>query len=473
MPTCRALAVRCTTAVLLMILPGCSRQEPRPAYDLLITGGSVIDGNGTPAVAADVGVRNGVIAAIGDLATASATRRIDASGLTVAPGFIDIHNHSDYTILSEPRAESMIRQGVTTMVFGESRSAGPRKPGVNEDPRAGSDRVAPDWTTLGGYFERLERQRMATNVASYVGHEQVWTHVKGYGQSAATRDELDEMKTLVAQAMEQGAMGLSTALLQPPSSVATTANLIELAAVARAHGGIYSTHIRDEGEGVFMAIAEAIAVGKGAGVRGGHHPHEDRAPQPVGAREGDHRDRSAGARRRPRRPGQRLPLHRRAEQPVVDRAPLGARRRARADARAPGRPGGAPADATRGAGGAARLVQPLPGDRRRLGRDAAGVAAAPAQQAVPGAADERADCRPRRQSRGRAVRRAARGEGQRADGVLPSFRGRHAGGDAAALDLDRIGRQRGEPRWTVGSVTSASPLLRHVSRGCSGATSAS
>ncbi|MGH9374475.1 MAG: N-acyl-D-amino-acid deacylase family protein, partial [Vicinamibacterales bacterium] len=149
---------------------------------------------------------------------------------------------------------------VTTMVLGESRSAGPVRADATEAPRADGVRV--DWTTLGGYFATLERQHMATNIASYVGEEQVWTYVKGYGQSPATASELEAMKKLVAQAMDEGAMGLSTALLMPPSSLATTENLIALAQVAKQHGGIYSTHIRDEGEGVFQAIAEAIQVGK-------------------------------------------------------------------------------------------------------------------------------------------------------------------------------------------------------------------
>ena len=256
-----ALALALSSVLLL----SCSA-PPATRYDLLITGGSVIDGDGTPAVAADVAIRNGKIAAIGDLRASDATRRIDASGLTVAPGFIDMHNHSDYTILIEPRSESMIRQGVTTMVLGESRSAGPVKPGVNDDPRSRSDRAAVDWTTLGGYFEKLERQRMATNIASYVGEEQVWTYVKGYEQSPATAQELETMKKLVAQAMEEGAMGLSTSLLQPPSSLATTDNLIELAKVAKQYGGIYSTHIRDEGERVFESVNEAIEVGRGASI---------------------------------------------------------------------------------------------------------------------------------------------------------------------------------------------------------------
>src|SRR5688572_29437861 len=260
--------MRHKSAVLLWLFlaSACARQVAQQPYDVLITGGSVLNGDGTPAVRADVGIRGGRIATIGDLRTAAATRRIEASGLTVAPGFIDIHNHSDYTVLVEPRAESMIRQGVTTMVLGESRSAGPIKPGA-EEARARADGVSVDWTTLGGYFARLERQHMSTNIASYVGEEQVWTYVKGYGNSPATPQEIDQMKRLIAAAMEDGAMGLSTALLQPPSSFATTAHLIELAGIAQQYGGIYSTHIRDEGEGVFRAIDEAIQVGKGARLR--------------------------------------------------------------------------------------------------------------------------------------------------------------------------------------------------------------
>jgi N-acyl-D-amino-acid deacylase len=250
-----------------LLFLSCSGSPQPPSFDVLITGGSVVDGTGAEPVTTDLGIRDGKIAAIGNLATAAATHHIDASGLTVAPGFIDMHNHSDYTILVEPKAESMIRQGVTTMVLGEQRSAGPVKPGFNDDRRASADGAAVDWTTLGGYFEKLERQKMATNIASYVGEEQVWTYVKGYAQSAATPADLDAMKQLVARAMEQGAMGLSTALLQPPSSFATTANLIELAKVAQQYGGLYSSHIRDEGEGVFTAIDEAIQVGTGAKIR--------------------------------------------------------------------------------------------------------------------------------------------------------------------------------------------------------------
>lgn len=252
--------------VLLLVLSGCTASAPTPSYDLVIAGGSVLDGDGTPAIVTDIGVRDGKVATIGDLSRATATRRIEAQGLTVAPGFIDMHDHSDYTILIEPAAQSMIRQGVTTLVLGESRSAGPVKPGFNDDPRSKMDKATVDWTTMGGYFAMLEKKHMSPNIASYVGEEQVWTYVKGYGQEPVTAAQIDAMKQQVAQAMEDGAMGLSTALLVPPSSLATTANLIELAKVAKQYGGIYSSHIRDEGEGVFDAIDEAINVGKGANI---------------------------------------------------------------------------------------------------------------------------------------------------------------------------------------------------------------
>ena len=151
--------------VLLLAASACVRTTAQQPYDIVIVGGSVLNGEGTPAVRRDVGIRGGRIATIGDLSAATTARRIDASGLTVAPGFIDMHNHSDYTILVEPKAESMIRQGVTTMVLGESRSAGPMKPGADE-ARARADGVTVDWTTLGEYFAKLERQHMATNIAS-------------------------------------------------------------------------------------------------------------------------------------------------------------------------------------------------------------------------------------------------------------------------------------------------------------------
>ena len=244
--------MRSIVAILILAAVGCSGPE---AFDTLIRGGTIVDGTGAESYEGDVGIRSGKIARVGDLSGAVAGRVIDASGLVVAPGFIDMHNHSDETLLAEPLCESMIRQGVTTMILGEGGSQGPRK---------GDDKP---WTTLGGYFDHVEQQGVAANIGSYVGQTQIWTHVKGHELKSATDEEIERMKAEVDQAMKEGALGLSTSLLMPPSSLVTTEQLVELAKVAAEHGGIYSTHIRDEGEGVFDSVSEAIAVGRGADIR--------------------------------------------------------------------------------------------------------------------------------------------------------------------------------------------------------------
>ena len=224
-------------------------------FDLLLRNGLVVDGSGAEGFRADVGIRGGKIIRVGDLSQAGAERTIDVSGLLVTPGFVDMHNHSDMTLLEEPRCQSMIRQGVTTMVLGEGGSAGPVKPGERE------------WTSLGGYFDRVEKKGVAANICSYVGQTQVWTYVKGHALEPATAAEIEAMKREIDRAMREGAMGLSTSLLMPPSSLVTTAQLVDLAKAAAVRGGIYSTHIRDEGMGVFLAIEEAINVGKRARIR--------------------------------------------------------------------------------------------------------------------------------------------------------------------------------------------------------------
>jgi N-acyl-D-aspartate/D-glutamate deacylase len=237
-----------------------AQQLPRPgAYDLVIEGGTLVDGSGRIGWQADVAVQGDHIAAIGDLASASRKRTIDAKGLVVSPGFIDMHNHSDDSLLDEPKCESMIRQGVTTMVLGEGASQGP--------VHAASAQSARPWTTLGGYFDYVEKKHAATNIASYVGETQIWTYVKGEDLTPATPGEMEKMKEQVALAMQDGAMGLSTSLLMPPSNLITTAQLIDVAKVARQYGGIYATHMRDEGSGVFRSVAESIAIAKGANIR--------------------------------------------------------------------------------------------------------------------------------------------------------------------------------------------------------------
>ena len=245
------------TLLALVLLSTC--QRPEEEYDLIIAGGSVLDGENHPAVNTDIGVRGGKIAKIGPLGSASAKQRIDARGLTVTPGFIDGHSHSDYSMLREPKGESMIRQGVTTQIIAEGPSAGPVRPDKRGLEVEG---IKVDWTTLGGYFARLQKQGIATNMGSYVGQGQIWTYVMGDTFNKATPAELEAMKKLITEAMDEGAFGLSSALMLPPANIAHTAELAQMASAVAPGHGIFSSHIRDEGETVLDAVREAIEVGR-------------------------------------------------------------------------------------------------------------------------------------------------------------------------------------------------------------------
>ena len=240
-----------------------------PDFDLVIRGGQVLDGTGAPALRADVGIRGDTIAEVGDLSASTATETIDASGLTVAPGFIDMHSHSDYTLLVDGRALSKVMQGVTTELLGEANSAapalGPARPEL-ERTLATLD-LTLDWTTLAEYFARLEREPPSVNVLSTVAAGQVRAAVVGYDNRLATEDELAEMEAQVEDAMRQGAVGLSSGLIYPPNSYASTEELIRLAAAAGRYGGIYVSHIRNESSGLLDALNEAIRIGREADVQ--------------------------------------------------------------------------------------------------------------------------------------------------------------------------------------------------------------
>src|SRR5690242_15418199 len=229
-------------------------------YDILIRGGKLVDGTGNPWRMADVGIRAGKIADVGDLQGRTAARVIDAKGLVVAPGFIDIHNHSDRTVLVDGNAESMVRQGVTSMIFGEGESAGPVG-GKQPVPRH-----KPEWTDFRGYFATLLKKGVATNIGSYVGSSQIWTYVHGERAGPPTAEELDQMRALVRQAMEQGALGVASSLSGPPGSWIDTDTLVAMCEAAAPYGGSYSTHMRTEGQGVFQSVAEAIEIGRRAHV---------------------------------------------------------------------------------------------------------------------------------------------------------------------------------------------------------------
>jgi N-acyl-D-aspartate/D-glutamate deacylase/arylsulfatase A-like enzyme len=247
----------------------CGSVQPPPTeevkYDLLIQGGQIIDGSGNPWFRGDVAVRGDTIVGVGRIPAGTAKRRIDARGLVVAPGFIDMHSHSDTVLLEEGLAQSKIRQGVTTEVLGEGTSAGPRVGKLAPQSVLVAGKPV-EWRTLGEYFRAIEEAKVSVNVASYVGLDNVWKSVLGESQERPTPEQLAEMQKLVAAAMDEGAMGLSTMLAMPPGSLATTDDLVKLCEPVAKRGGIFSTHNRNEGMEVFDAIKEAIAVGERAGV---------------------------------------------------------------------------------------------------------------------------------------------------------------------------------------------------------------
>ena len=218
--------------------------------DLIIRGGRIVDGSGNPSFIGDIGIRQGKIAAMGPLAGKTAARTIDATGLTVAPGFIDIHNHSDNTIVQDGNAQSMIRQGVTSMIFGEGGSAAPSQ----------------RWKDFNAYFAQVLKQGISTNIGSYVGSSEIWTTVHGEKAGPPTPEELNRMRELVKEAMTQGALGVASSLSGPPGSWIDTDTLVAMCEVASQYGGIYSTHMRTEGRGVFESVAEAIEIGRRAKV---------------------------------------------------------------------------------------------------------------------------------------------------------------------------------------------------------------
>jgi len=236
-----------------------------PVYNLVIRNGRIVDGAGNPWFLGDVAIRGERIVAVGRVPAGKARREIDAKGLVIAPGFIDMHSHSDDLLLEDGDAQSKIRQGVTTEVLGEGRSVGPNQGQLA--PRRAIIRGEPaSWTTLTGYFDALQKLGSSVNVATYVGIDNVWESVMGRAHTRPTPGQLEQMQALVDAAMKEGAFGLSTMLAMPPGALATTDDLVALCRPVARHGGIYSTHNRHEGVDVFTAVKEAIAIGERAGI---------------------------------------------------------------------------------------------------------------------------------------------------------------------------------------------------------------
>ena len=237
-----------------------------PPYDVVVRNGHVIDGTGSPWYGADIGIRSGKIAAIGRLEGARATRSIDAHGMVVAPGFIDMLGQSELTILVDPKLPAKIYQGITTEITGEGGSIAPLNDAIIQADRLTYEHyhVTPTWRTLAEYFARLRKQGMGINLATYVGATQVRRMVLGDADRVPNAAEPARMQALVRDAMREGAMGLSTSLQYAPAPYAKTDELIALASEAAKAGGIYASHIRNEGNDIDNALDEAFRIGREA-----------------------------------------------------------------------------------------------------------------------------------------------------------------------------------------------------------------
>ena len=252
--------------ILLLIFVSC-----KPEYDVVIRNGTVYDGLGGAPQSADIGINADTIAFIGDLKSASGKTEIDAGGKAVTPGFINMLSWAVESLIVDGNGESDIRQGVTLEVFGEGMSLGPLNDTMKEDMRSGMKRNPDfaydiDWTTLGEYLESLERRGISPNVASFVGATSVRVHELGYANRPPSAEELDRMKNLVRQAMEEGAMGVGSSLIYAPANYASTRELIELCKEAAKFGGMYITHMRSEGNAIEQAVQETIDIAREAGL---------------------------------------------------------------------------------------------------------------------------------------------------------------------------------------------------------------
>jgi N-acyl-D-amino-acid deacylase len=252
--------------LVLLYLPAFPQSNPSGAYDVIIRNGRIMDGTGNPWVSGDVAISGDRIVKIGDLGNATAKRVIDAHGLIVAPGFIDMLGQSEISLLIDNRSLSKLSQGITTEITGEGQSVAPQDELTLAQLQPALDHyhLKVDWTTLDGYFARLEKIGTPLNLGTYVGAAQVREAVLGDADRAPNPEELEKMKGLVAEAMQQGAFGISTALIYPPGHYAKTEELIELAKVASQYGGIYASHMRSEGQSETAAINEALRIGRDA-----------------------------------------------------------------------------------------------------------------------------------------------------------------------------------------------------------------
>jgi N-acyl-D-amino-acid deacylase len=253
-----------TISIFTLFLSACKFHHED--YDKIIHNGMIYDGNGGEPFKADIGIKNDTIAFIGDLSGVSARESIDAKGMAVAPGFINMLSWANESLIQDGRSQGDIRQGVTLEVMGEGESMGPLNPRMKEQMQNGQVDIKykVEWNTLGGYLNWLEKKGISCNVASFVGATTVRDYVVGEDNRDPTPAEMDSMKALVRQAMEEGAMGVGSSLIYPPAFFAKTNELIGLSKEASAYGGMYISHMRNEGNKLFEALQELITISKEA-----------------------------------------------------------------------------------------------------------------------------------------------------------------------------------------------------------------
>jgi N-acyl-D-amino-acid deacylase len=242
---------------------------PPASYDVILRNGTIYDGSGEPSYVGDVAFAGDKIAALGDIGAATATLEIDVEGLAVAPGFVNMMSWANESLIHDGRSQSDIRQGITLEVMGEGNSMGPLNDAMKQEmvQRQSDIRYDVEWTTLAEYLEFLERRGVSPNVASFIGAATPRKYVIGYEDRDATPEELEQMRELVRQAMEDGAVGVASSLIYPPGSFADTDELVALSEVAAEYDGMYASHMRDEGANMLAAVEELITVAREAGIR--------------------------------------------------------------------------------------------------------------------------------------------------------------------------------------------------------------
>ena len=446
--------------------------QPRQPIDLLIRGGKIVDGTGNPWFVGDVAIGGDRIISVGPPAqTATALRVIEARGLVVAPGFIDMHSHSDMTLFEDGSAPSKIRQGVTTEILGEDTSAGPSKGKLSARTVSYEGKTA-TWSTLGGYFEALERRGIATNVASYVGLGTLLDCVQGDSLARPDAAQIAAMQELLDEAMREGALGLSTMLASPRELAVTTDDIVELCRVVKRHGGIYSSHIRNEGTEVLAAVQRSdqhwlTRAGIPVDII-----HLKIAEQSLWGRMQEIIELIDNARRAGVNVQANVYPYTRGNNDLVSIIPPWAHEggTARLIERLKDRVAPRPAQ-ERHSGWIAGLVQPLHGRRQGLVSHAGERPAERGQQSVrrpDDGSDHRGEierARARTGSARRAVRFLDRREWLDRHDLRASHRKRHESRTGAALVLDRIRRFCTGDRRTTAARPSASQKLRHVSTG--------